>query len=77
MVAKLPGEAPTLIEAGVTADAARLQLWDKLAAASGQVELDNSPPADDLPQNSVHQPPAPSDVYAKRRNQASKGGTQA
>ncbi|MCY1301969.1 hypothetical protein D9M68_766920 [compost metagenome] len=77
VVAKLPGEAPTLIEAGVTADAARLQLWDKLAAASGQVELDNSPPADDLPQNSVHQPPAPSDVYAKRRNQASKGGTQA
>lgn len=77
VVAKLPAEAPALIESGVSADAARLQLWDKLAAASGQVEIDNHPPADDLPQNSSHQPPVPSDVYAKRRNQSSKGGTPA
>ncbi|MDH0894229.1 MULTISPECIES: head maturation protease, ClpP-related [unclassified Pseudomonas] len=77
VLAKLPSEAPGLIEAGVTADAARLQLWDKLAASSGKVEIDNRPPVDDLPQNTVYQPPVPSDVYSKRRNQASKGGTHA
>lgn len=77
LVAKLPGEAPALIEAGVDADGARLRLWDKLAQASGQIELDNRPPVDDLPQNTATQAPPPSEVYARRRNNASKGGTPA
>lgn len=77
VVAKQLDQAPALIEAGVTADAARLQLWDKLVAASGKVEIDNRPPLDDQPQNSAYQPPAPGEVYARRRNQASKGGKQA
>lgn len=77
VVAKLPDEAPGLIAAGVSPDEARLTLWDKLASNSGAIEISNLPPLDDLPQNSAYQPPVPSDVYARRRNQASKGGKQA
>lgn len=74
LVAKKPDQVKALVESGATPDQARLTLWDQLANESGQVELDNRPPVDDLPQNTPHQPPAPSDVYAKRRNQSSKGG---
>jgi ATP-dependent protease ClpP protease subunit len=77
VVAKLPDEAPGLIAAGASPDEARLKLWDKLASNSGAVEISSLPPLDDLPQNSAYQPPAPSEVYAKRRNQASKGGITA
>lgn len=77
VVAKLPNEAPGFIESGATVDQARLALWDKLASTSSSVEINNLPPLDDHLQNSAYQPPAPSDVYAKRRNQASKGGTPA
>lgn len=77
LVAKLPDEAQALIEAGLTGEQARAKLFDKLAQNSGQVELSNLPPLDDGPQASAHQPPAPSEVYARRRNQASKGGQQA
>lgn len=77
VVAKLPDEAAGLIAAGASPDEARLQLWDKLASKSGAVEISSLPPLDDLPQNSAYQPPVPSDVYARRRNQASKGGKQA
>lgn len=77
IVAKLPDEAPGLIAAGASPDEARLKLWDKLASNSGAVEISSLPPLDDLPQNSAYQPPVPSDVYARRRNQASKGGKQA
>jgi len=77
LVAKLPDEAQALIEAGLTGEQARAKLFDKLAQNSGQVELSNLPPLDDAPQASAHQPPAPSEVYARRRNQASKGGQQA
>jgi ATP-dependent protease ClpP protease subunit len=77
VVAKLPDEAPGLIAAGASPDEARLKLWDKLASNSGAVEISSLPPLDDLPQNSAYQPPVPSDVYARRRNQASKGGKQA
>lgn len=77
VVAKLPDEAPGLVQSGASADEARLKLWDKLASNSSTVEISSLPPLDDLPQNSVHQPPVPSEVYARRRNQASKGGKQA
>lgn len=77
VVAKLPDEAAGLIAAGASPDEARLKLWDKLASNSGAVEISSLPPLDDLPQNSAYQPPVPSDVYARRRNQASKGGKQA
>lgn len=77
VVAKLPDEALGLIAAGASPDEARLKLWDKLASNSGAVEISSLPPLDDLPQNSAYQPPVPSDVYARRRNQASKGGKQA
>lgn len=77
VVAKLPDEALGLVAAGATPDEARLKLWDKLASNSGAVEISGLPPLDDLPQNSAYQPPVPSDVYARRRNQASKGGKQA
>ncbi|RPZ58568.1 Clp protease ClpP, partial [Pseudomonas aeruginosa] len=52
-------------------------LYDKIVARSTQVEIDNRVPTDDQPQNTAYQPPAPSDVYAKRRLNASKGGKQA
>jgi ATP-dependent protease ClpP protease subunit len=77
LVAKLPDEAAGLIESGATADEARLKLWDKVATASGQVEIDNRPPLDNQPQNTATPTPVPSDVYATRRNKASKGGKQA
>lgn len=77
VVAKLPDEAPGLIAAGASPDEARLKLWDKLASNSGAVEISSLPPLDDLPQISAYQPPVPSDVYARRRNQSSKGGKQA
>ncbi|MGC3803881.1 Clp protease ClpP, partial [Pseudomonas aeruginosa] len=73
LVAKMPDEAKTLIEEGLDADGARLRLYDKIVARSNQVEIDNRVPTDDLPQNKAYQPPAPSDVYAKRRLNASKG----
>ncbi|WP_437881032.1 head maturation protease, ClpP-related [Pseudomonas sp. LRF_L74] len=75
LVAKLPDEAAALIESGISGEVAKAKLWDKLAAKSGEVELDNRPPVSDLPQNTSFTPPAPSEVYAKRRNNASKGGT--
>ncbi|MBU1330879.1 MAG: Clp protease ClpP [Gammaproteobacteria bacterium] len=78
LVAKLPDDAQGLIEAGYSGDQARAKLFDKLAASSGKVEISNLPPLDDGPQANAHQPPAPSEVYARRRNtQASKGGKQA
>lgn len=77
LVAKLPDEAQALIEAGLTGEQAKAKLFEKLAANSGQVEIINLPPVDDAPQASAHQPPAPSEVYARRRNQASKGGNNA
>ena len=77
LVAKLPDEAQALIEAGLTGDQAKAKLFEKLAANSGQVEIINLPPVDDAPQASAHQPPAPSEVYARRRNKASKGGNNA
>lgn len=77
LVAKLPDEAQGLIEAGLTGEQARAKLFDKLAKNSGKVEISNLPPLDDAPQASAHQPPSPSEVYARRRPQASKGGKQA
>lgn len=77
LVAKLPDEAQALIEAGLTGEQAKAKLFEKLAANSGQVEIINLPPVDDAPQASAHQPPAPSEVYARRRNKASKGGNNA
>lgn len=77
LVAKLPDEAQTLIEAGLTGEQAKAKLFEKLANKSVQVEISNLPPLDDGPQASANQPPAPSEVYARRRNQASKGGKQA
>ncbi|MEN1479900.1 Clp protease ClpP, partial [Pseudomonas aeruginosa] len=74
LVAKMPDEAKALIEEGLDADGARLRLYDKIVARSTQVEIDNRVPTDDQPQNKAYQPPAPSDVYAKRRLNASKGG---
>jgi len=77
LVAKLPDEAKALIEAGLTGEQARAKLFDKIAQRSGQVEIDNRPPLDDAPQASANQPPTPSEIYARRRNQASKGGNKA
>lgn len=77
LVAKLPDEAQTLIEAGLTGEQARAKLFDKLAQNSSLVEISNVPPVDDGPQATAHQPPAPGEVYARRRKQASKGGKQA
>lgn len=77
LVAKLPDEAQALIEAGLTGEQARAKLFDKLAATSGRVEISNLPPIDDGLQASAHQPPMPSEVYARRRNQASNGGNNA
>lgn len=77
LVAKLPDEAPGLIEAGLDADGARVKLFDKIASNSSALEIDNKQRLDDLPQNTVYQPPVPGDVYARRRTNASKGGKHA
>lgn len=77
LVAKLPDDAPALIEAGLTGEQARAKLFDKIAKSSAWVEIDNRPPLDDAPQASATQPPTPGEVYARRRNQASKGGNNA
>lgn len=75
LVAKLPDDAQGLIEAGLNGEQARVKLFDKLAKNSNAVEISNLPPLDDGPQASAHQPPTPSQVYTRRRNnQASKGG---
>lgn len=75
-VAKLPGEARPLIEAGVDADGARLKLYDKVVARSSQVEIDNKVPLDERQQPTSNKTLNPSDVYARRRQQASKGAQQ-
>ncbi|MGE8501681.1 MAG: head maturation protease, ClpP-related [Pseudomonas sp.] len=78
LVAKLPDEAQALIEAGLTGDQAKAKLFEKLANKSGQVEISNLPPVDDdAPQAGAHQPPTANEVYARRRNNASKGGSKA
>jgi len=77
LVAKMPDEAQGLIEAGLSGEQARAKLFDKLAKKSAEVEISNLPPLEDGPQASAHQPPAPGEVYARRRNQASKGGNNA
>lgn len=77
LVAKLPDEAQALIEAGLTGDQAKAKLFEKLATNSSQVEISNLPPVDDGPQAGAHQPPTANEVYARRRNNASKGGNKA
>lgn len=73
VLAKLPGEAEALIQAGVDVDQARAQLFEKIVANSSQVEIDNKPPAPD------HQPAPstkaadPGAIYASRKPTASKG----
>lgn len=70
IAARLPGEAKTLISAGLDADGARATLFDKLVG-SGFGEIDNTPPATELPPTGV-KAVDPGAIYA-RRNQASKG----
>lgn len=77
LVAKRPDDAQALIEAGLTGEQAKAKLFEKLAANSSQVEISNLPPVDDDPQASAHQPPTANEVYARRRNNASKGGNKA
>ena len=77
VVAKLPGEAERMITEGLDADTARVQLFDKLLANSNLVNIDNKPPLDDNQPDSAPQPPTANLVYARRRNQASKGGNNA
>ncbi|WP_134677507.1 head maturation protease, ClpP-related [Ectopseudomonas khazarica] len=77
LVAKAPDEAQALIEGGLTGEQAKAKLFEKLAAKSGQVEISNLPPVDDAPQAGAHQPPTPSEVYAQRRKNTSKGGNNA
>lgn len=70
IAARLPGEAKTLISAGLDADGARTKLFDKLVG-SGFGEIDNTPPANE-PQPTGVKAVDPGAIYA-RRNQASKG----
>lgn len=77
LVAKLPDEAQGLIEAGLTGEQAKAKLFEQLANKSGQVEISNLPPVDDGLQAAAYQPPTANEVYARRRNQASKGGQKA
>lgn len=77
LVANRPDDARALIEAGLTVDQAKAKLFEKLATNSSQVEISNLPPVDDGPQAGAHQPPTANEVYARRRNNASKGGNKA
>lgn len=77
LVAKRPDDAQALIEAGLTGEQAKAKLFEKLANKSGEVEISNIPPEDGGPRAGAHQPPTANEVYARRRNNASKGGNKA
>ncbi|QIE84965.1 head maturation protease, ClpP-related [Pseudomonas nitroreducens] len=76
VLAKFPDEAKALIEQGLDGNGARLKLYDKVAARSSQVEIDNKSQVDDEPMPTSNKTLNPRDVYASRRQSASKGAQQ-
>ncbi len=75
VVAKLPSEAEQFIKDGLSADQARVKLFDKLLANSNKVELNNHPPLSDAPAPTLTAV-TPKAVYASRKPNASKGAHQ-
>lgn len=75
-LAKLPGEAEQLITAGIEPEAAKAKLYDKVVAASGQVQISNHPPLDNAPTSAQSKAADPGAIYASRKSRASKGAHQ-
>lgn len=75
-LAKLPDEAEQLITDGVEPEAAKARLYDKVVAASGQVQISNHPPLDDSPTLAQSKAADPGAIYASRKSRASKGAHQ-
>lgn len=65
LTAKLPDMAASLIAAGISVDAARERLFNKLVTAAG-AELDATPP-DETPAKPVNSGPNAHSIYAQRR----------
>ncbi|MCX7206509.1 MAG: Clp protease ClpP [Proteobacteria bacterium] len=68
LTAKLPEMAASLIAAGISIDAARERLFNKLVTAAGE-ELDATPP-DETPAKPVNSGPNAHSIYAQRRTTA-------
>lgn len=68
LTAKLPEMAASLIAAGISIDAARERLFNKLVTAAGE-ELDATPP-DETPAKPANSGPNAHSIYAQRRSPA-------
>lgn len=69
--AKLPELANSLIASGLSIEAARARLFDKLVAAAGE-DLDNVLPEEKSAPVAVNRGPSASQIYAKRQAGANK-----
>lgn len=73
VLAKLPNDATQMITDGLTADAARVKLFDKIVDNSSRVEIDNKPPLPDHTPAPATKAADPGAIYASRKPNASKG----
>lgn len=74
VAARLPEMAAEFVTAGLDTAAVRARLFDKLVGSGKGFEIDNSlPPADDEPDKVKAHLPNPSNIWAARRQAATKG----
>lgn len=74
VAARLPEMAVEFVSAGLDTAAVRARLFDKLVGSGKGFEIDNSlPPADDEPDKVTAHLPNPSNIWAARRQAATKG----
>lgn len=72
--ARLPELTAEYVKAGLEPDAVRARLFEKLVSSGKGFEIDNSlPPADDEQETVKAQLPNPTDIWAARRQAATKG----
>ncbi|MFK3680675.1 head maturation protease, ClpP-related [Pseudomonas sp. NPDC088890] len=72
--ARLPELAADYVKAGLEPDAVRARLFEKVVGTGQGIEIDNSlPPADDDSEQIKAQLPNPTDIWAARRQAATKG----
>lgn len=74
VAARLPEMTADFVKAGLDATAVRARLFDKLVGSGKGFEIDNTlPPADDEPDKVKAHLPNPSNIWAARRQAATKG----
>jgi len=72
--ARLPELTAEYVTAGLEPDAVRARLFEKLVSSGKGFEIDNTlPPADDEQETVKAQLPNPTDIWAARRQAATKG----